>query len=263
MSTLIAVSTFKKPEALKGNLNSLLEHNYHEGNKVLVSDDDNQSSFKALDEFKGKLDLAYISSERKGIWANKNRCIYYFLEKDKSDHLVLSDDDIKLLRPGLLDYAIRVLRDTKEPHITMYLGGQVDFLTGNGHFHVFPILAQTDDVLWTQGCQGIFTLYSRECIEKIGYFNKMPYFYGMEHTLHSARALRMYGKSPDLYPMLASSPKFIRCQGIANNYEVDREKISNQNGIAFQKLMVTIRNGEGLLVDDPGFKPKKETIKEL
>src|SRR5271166_3297646 len=100
MQHLIGITTFKKNAVLKCILDSIDKHGYSSGNPVVVADDLPGESLELSREYSSV--KAYLTGNRHGIWANKNRIIRYFLEESEADALLLLDNDIEFTRPGFL-----------------------------------------------------------------------------------------------------------------------------------------------------------------
>lgn len=243
MSTLIAISTFKKVDALSVLLQSLLDRGYFKGNQILVTDDNagmgyqaNGTNFSSAQETVEAFNLEFgtnvicISGKRRGgVAVNKNRAIKFFLEnKDKFDDLLLLDDDIVFTAPGLLD----LIRSSNEPHMTGFLGSPDD-PTGNKiafgetatpFFKTFPPQGETETHYYCFGSQGVLLYYTKDCISSVGYFDRMPDHYGFEHSLHSNRVNAFRGLFYDWFPVLKNCGQYFQSQSIANNYQADYSK---------------------------------------
>lgn len=268
MKTLICISTFKKPLALRGYLQNLSKNGYvFRDLGFVICDDDNGSSREVYEEFKptfiGK--LFYTTGPNSGISLNKNRGIKFFLEHPEYSHLILSDDDLTILDKDFDLRLIETLQKDNISHLTCYLGDYKDPLTKKGFFSQFPITARTKDTLFVEkGTQGIFSIYTRELIEKVMYFKKFPFFYGYEHAEHSARCQRVEGLAPELYPLFAKSPKYLACAGVPNEYSLSEEDIKEgvhgKNGKFFAEQINLTANGIGLLVKNHNLDLSKEIV---
>lgn len=243
MSTLIGISTFRKVNALSVLLKSLLDHGYFEGNQILVTDDDEGNGYEvdgyeylSAEETVDNFNLDYgtnvvcITGKRRGgVAVNKNRAIKFFTDnQDKFDDLLLLDDDIVFTAPGLLD----LIRSSNEPHMTGFLGSPDD-PTGNliafgetatPFFKTFPPQGETESHYYCLGSQGVLLYYTKECILKVGYFDRMPDHYGFEHSLHSNRVNALRGRFYDWFPVLKNCGSYFQSQSIANNYQADYSK---------------------------------------
>lgn len=226
----VAVTTYKKPEALRGWLDSCQAiGSLH---SVAVCDDNDGETKEIVEEYKLRFPfpLHYLSGERQGIAGNKNRGIQWFLSQtDAAPYLLLSDDDIKFseapvhteLEAGIGDRFIRAYFGTGLEHITGYLGNYADPLSGNPFFEQFPPIAEDDYLYHCGGSQGLLLFFTRNIVEKVGYFSLWRGVYGYEHVDYSMRCGRMDGRCPELYPILKHCNQYFRCQGIGNNYSAD------------------------------------------
>lgn len=274
----IAISTFQKDLALSTLLESLVEHNYHTGNKIVVTDDhqglpydldrktnpnhplfkDNDlqeikrpSAVMVVEGFKVKhpdVDISCVFGKaRGGVAINKNRGIKYFLEHPEFDELLMLDDDIVMTGPGLLE----ACRATGEPHMTGLLGGTEGAVFGADacpFFQSFPPKGETPTHWFCTGSMGMMLWYKREAVEKAGYFNTMPDKYGAEHSLYSCRLNALYGKYIDWFPILKGCEGFFISQSIPNNYTADYEK----NMKFYNKIKPEIFKGINLHIKNPG-----------
>lgn len=248
MKFLISVTTYKKNAALIPFVQSILDTGMHEGNTLLICDDDNGGAREVFDQFKDKLDLVYVTGKNQGIARNKNRGIRYFIENKEFDRLILADDDITLYAPGILEDFEAARAAEGSDHINSYL-------PDSGYFKAFPVIsmASSELICYCQGVQGIFGYYTRELIEKLGYyFPNWPYHYGFEHSEYSARALKLEGNCPELFPSLWNSDLYIKAQQIPNNYEVDLKKVFGKQSELYHTRLQKIYSGVELSVRQHG-----------
>lgn len=278
IKTLIAISTFQKDLALYELLNSLIKHNYHVGNKVIVADDhcglgytldrktnpdhplfkdskedklERPAAWAVVEVFKERhpeLDIECVwGKSRGGVAINKNRGIKYFLEHPEYDNLLLLDDDVVMTGPGLLE----ACRATGEPHMTGLLGGTEGAIFGADacpFFQSFPPKGETPTHWFCTGSMGMMLWYKREAVERAGYFNAMPDKYGAEHSLYSCRINALYGKYIDWFPILKGCEGFFVSQSIPNNYTADYKK----NMKYYNKIKPEIFKGINLTIKNPG-----------
>ena len=249
MKGLWSITTYKKLPALRNIITDLQSPaaDWLQLLDIQVCDDNDGEAEEVAKEF----GVIYTTGPNVGIARNKNRGIHYFLEnKEKYDFLILSDDDLHIA-PGLLEEFFLAVGRDNEFAIGTFLGKRVeaqfdssyiDPASGEGWFNEFPIQAQTDNLIWSAGSQGICSFYTREIVEKIGYFKKFKYFYGTEHAEYASRANRIQGKCPDLFPHLRYSSLFITCQNIPNDYQVNPEKI-NQNYQQYMEYLTETYKG--------------------
>lgn len=257
METLIAISTYLKHEAIRELLGSLKKHGYFEEADILVTDDANDASF-LVDEFPG---LIYMGNkERLGIAKQKNKAIKYFNDSEKYQYLILLDDDIVFRAPGLIQECV----STGLEHLTGYLGQWEDGvgivgaddrpqLSGNPFFIDFPRQGQTEDgkVTFRYGSQGGMLFFTREIIQKAGYFHIPPGKYGFEHSIYSNVINRVQGYCIDWFPILEDSPKFFHDNGKYPN-QYDASKDIKLNNPWWSKKKDEIRKGISFINRNPG-----------
>lgn len=268
---LISISTFKKNTALDVLIGSLIENGALEDSFIHVSDDNNNEAKPVFDKYFAQFPtkFGYSTGPRMGIWGNKNRGIYYFLEKYKeADYFLMMDDDIVSVGPGLCQEFENAYKFSNQQQLSSYLGdadmalagrNKEDEILQNGFFKTFPIIAENEYLYWCGGAQGIACFYTREILEKIGYMDFLGSIYGFEHSLHAARALRFQGYCPELFPMIKRSPNFFKTQLIPNAYDVDMVKVKTIQEPNYCKRLLETYNGYNLTVKTPGLNFKTET----
>lgn len=262
--TLLCISTYQKTDALATLVRSSVKHGYDTGNRILVCDDNANQDYKLTkkdnpnhphwssysfpplsEEEQADLDKGIITmpspsklikqnfsdldievvfgDKRGGVAINKNRGIKYFLEHPEFDELLMLDDDIEMVGPGLLE----AIRATKLPHVTGLLGESEAAVFGADacpFFQSFPPQGETPTHWYCLGSMGVMLYATRECVERVGYMDQMPDFYGAEHSLWSARINMLHGKFLDWFPILKGCENFFTTQSIPNNYIADYSK---------------------------------------
>lgn len=315
MSTTIAISTFQKVDALEGILKSLLNNDYGRFTTVICDDfagkpyqitrsgneghpcwrlPENSgkdavempSAIEIYEKYKQEFrSLSLIHGKgRGGISINKNRGIWYFLNKTKDDYLLLLDDDILFHTPGMVEEWIEVLKaNTNEgpgakysvSHINGtwqdYDPGFFDKLRGRPMIESrkawdadFPIEALGEKGLeWRKGSQGCACFFTRKAVESVGFFDQLGSFYGYEHAVYSSRVnLRVDRRSPVLYGVFDYSAKYFIGNSISNNYNDATVEAAKADPIYQRRLNNEIAMGINLKVKDPGFKIDELTILE-
>jgi hypothetical protein len=246
----LVVTTYKKNIALRVILDSMVENKYTDKNIVCIVDDCMGNAREVYEEFTSKIPkLVYTTGKKRmGIGVNKNRGIRLFLEEFKDcQYLNLSDDDIVYTAPGLHKRYRQVMNQEGISHITGYLGGEFDKVKEeNGFFKLFPPAMTAKDIAYCPGVQGLNLYYKRDIVEKAKYFNKLPYFYGFEHSLYDCRVNRLEGRTPDIHPILLSSPKYFVTQEVPNDYEFNLEDVYKLNGPAYEEGLKTCIRGTNL-----------------
>lgn len=266
--TLFAISTYRKNEALKGIIDSLIKNGYLEQDfHILITDDDNGTAKEIYEGYFAQYPtkFSYVAGERQGIAVNKNRGIYFFLEKTDAKYLILSDDDILITAPGLNKDFIKASIDDRLGHITSYLGVYEDVPEKRNLFEKFATISETEHVYHLiGGCHGICSFYTREVIEQIMYFRKFKFFYGYEHSEHSMRANKVQGRCQEMFPVFKDSPKYIRCQGIPNDYNITAEDLEKNihglNGNQYKEYKLLTYKGYDLKVTDHTLDLTRELI---
>lgn len=227
MKTMIGVKTFRKNDVLQCLLTSLSGHGYTLDTEIVIADDNPGEAFPI---FKANPFVkAYLAGSRHGIAYNSNRLLRYFLHNSDCERLLLLDNDICFSRSGMLDEYEKASATNGVKHIAAYI---IDSDGGDGLQTAFPYRAISKDgsIKWHPGSHGIAQWYTRDIIEKIGYFVRMPYFYGGEHSEHSNRALYSQDVDPELYPVLARSTKYIvSCPINFHAYDVDLSRTFTEN----------------------------------
>lgn len=310
----LSFSTYQKTDAAQALLDSLIQHGYADSAQIHLADDNAgrpytiyrdkntshpcwnnlpkdvtehsmRSAVDLYEEYKAKIpDLALsYGKERLGIAGNKNRSIYYFLEKTKAEHCLLLDDDIVFRAPGMLEEWRQVLQDntfvrngyrSQLSHLTGFwtdfnpdyidpLKNQPWAVSREGWFKDFPVEALADQrgkVEWRKGTMGVSNFYTRRALQAVGYYDTNLSKYGFEHTLHSARVLQLVDKrAPNLYPLYYNCARYFIGQNIANNYFDAAEEAAKADPI-FGRRMREIGLGINLSVKNSGLKQSKETI---
>jgi hypothetical protein len=232
-------------------------------------------------EFRNGLALSY--GPRMGIWGNKNRGIYHFLERCKeATHLCLMDDDLRMKAPGFMEELADVLdKNTFEhpingktslSHInTTWSDSSGDFydplkqqswkISRDGWFETFPLEAVSYRCEWRKGSMGCATLFTRKTIEDIGYMSNLGgSLYGYEHSLYSGKSLlKTDRRSPQLLPSYDATELYMEGGAIPNAYSGTVEEAAKGDP-HYQRRMNDYAFGLGLKETSPGFDPKKETI---
>lgn len=226
MRTMLAIKTHMKNDVLQCLLTSIKNHGYAD-NEIVIADDNPPEAFQVFKD--NKFVTAYLAGSRHGIAYNNNRLIRYFLHRSKCERLALLDNDICFLRPGMLESIEQTTLANGIQHIAAYI---IDADGNDGLQKSFPAQALSKDRLtkWHPGSHGVMQWYTRELMDKVGYFVRMPYFYGGEHSEHSNRAIISQDHDPRMYPVFARSTRYIQsCPVNFHAYDVDLSKTYNEN----------------------------------
>lgn len=262
MKIAVSVTTYKKPLALKGTLETLV--NITDCPKdvecIIVSDDNDGETQELVESFQIKYEngdypylLKYATGFRGGVAKNKNRGLRVFLEDCQADHLVMVDDDLKwrqcdykLRERFFLKELLEAHQESKREHILGYISwGWSDPCTGNSYFVQFPPVAEDKHCFYCHGAQGILLSLTRKAVEEAGYMDIMPTPYGWEHILYSARINRLFGTDPMLFPVLKHCSSYFTCANIPNNYDIPKEELEKNNRF-YMKRMESIFSGTDL-----------------
>lgn len=264
MSSVIAVTTYKKTAALRGSLEGYvhLTDTPEDIEAIIVADDNEGEALPIAEEFQSKYEkgeypypIKYATGPNGGVWRNKNRCLKVFLEECSADHLVMVDDDLawrkcdyRFREPYFLKYLLKAHEHTNRPHILGIISWcWKDPLEGPTYFKTFPPLGEDDYCVYVQGAQGVMLSFTREAVEKTGYMDRMKANYGFEHILYSARMNRLTGYDPILFPVLKNCSSYFTCANIPNGYDVDPAWIKT-NDKQYQGRMQDVLHGVDLLV---------------
>ena len=274
---VLGITTYQKTDALKTLLVSLIDNGYDKESIIHVADDnagqpytlyknvnsahpcwennpgteETMASAPDIVKYLNKyydtnIKISFGKEARVGIAKNKNRNINYFLNKTKAKYLILIDDDLCFHKPGMLKDLEEVLEVNNINHVTGFWSekGRLNDLiqlSGLPWHQDFPVEAQGHKITWHKGCQGVLQVYTRKCIETIGYYdNDLKGKYGYEHDIHSSRAYRAVDKRcPFIKAQYTRCNKFYHGQAIPNNYfdsGTEIAKISEQHAEKINKI---------------------------
>lgn len=267
---LIGITTFRKPNSLQRLLESLFEHGYDK-HTIHVADDaqseDSEfngvrigSALEVVNNFKG-VRCSY-GNARGGISKNKNRNLKFMLDSDYN-HVLLLDDDLEFVRPGLYEELLEVCEKNRINHITGQWSSsqpELEQLTGGGWSTTFPVQAMGHNVTWHEGSHGCSGFFTRKCIEEIGYMNVLKEKYGYEHSLYTSRAMLAVDKrTPKWHPQHSRASRFYTGQAapIPNNYEIENVHANSQE---YLELLTKVWEGKGLHIKDPNLTKKETTV---
>lgn len=239
MKTLIALTTYDKPDILEGILTSIEEFGYHIGNRVVVADDKPGQTLEVCKKF--PFVEAYMCGDTRGIGKNKNRCLRFFHERaEDCEACLLLDHDILFTKHGYLEQCENAWTEDGQAHSNGYV---IDADGNDGLRKTFPTQAESEYLTWANGCHGIALWFTRELLKKVGYIESYPTFYGYEHSDISTRALMVQGFCPILYPTVKRSTKFFKLNpNDYHKYDVNMDDVYGKNSPVFHAhLEQTIR----------------------
>ena len=258
------VSSFKKTDACKPMVESLINGGYlTEGNTLILCDDnaggpnskeDPETMIDVFNLYKKEipdLRLRYGAS-RGGISINKNRGLHeVFKTPEKWDNVCLLDDDFTIKRAGLCEELLGASEADRQDHICTSWERA-------GLWLAFPPRQKSEHCSWSTGVQGNFLFFKMDLLKAIGYYPKYIHMYAYEHVSQSSRALMYQGYCPELYPTLLRSDRYIQPQSIPNRYAIDPDKLHG-NSPQFWADMQRIRQGLDLKIDESHL-PKKGEV---
>lgn len=206
---MIGITTFNRPKTLLRlleSLNNTVDEFTEKHLEVVIADDFSKPEHRktVLDYIskhygsKKKFPITYLyGSSRRGVAANKNRCIYSFLANPRAGELLLLDDDI-VLQPNWWHYLTELSsqgstgtfgslpwRDATKPTLP-FPQDSISLSDGPGKFQVTQTHA-FGNVLWV----------NRDWLLKARYMNPQFRVYGYEHCMWSHRLNKANG-----FPML-------------------------------------------------------------
>ena len=271
------VTTYNKNPALRVWMETFLEHRDDRVKNVVICDDSDESNaLEVFHEFNTKMpkdcNLHYRGGRRVGIARNKNRGLKFFMQETDARFVVLWDDDVEFVGPGIETQLLKA----EYAHITGYLGdirdadGNMQHIpfgaTGNPFFVTFPVAGETDYLCFCAGSQGVMLFCVREVIERVGYFDvDWKGYYGFEHSIWSNRINRGFGICPDWFAILKGCERYFQTQQVPNTYEPDYLKDKDgklqvneqgtplfKNTAQWEKRKTEIYAGIGIKSMDPG-----------
>ena len=125
------------------------------------------------------------NTENMGVWYTKNVGIKCILDND-CDFGFLLDDDVIINDGIVFKYYLRAIELTGYSHFTCINGNE---RTKN------TIVKNGINLRVLSNAQGFWLTFTRKGIEKTGYFNKMPYKAGYEHSLFAEKNI-IFGEIP-------------------------------------------------------------------
>lgn len=212
----LGISTRNRPEGLKHILSTAFEAviNGSAPYEVFVADDgsEDEAQLKILDNiekgiwnsseynFEVKTNRSdelkeSFGTERVGVANNKNRALRY-LYNQGCDYIVIMEDDAYIKHPYWFTAHVLASISSGIHHFNFVPHSMPEHVG-----HVFEITSADNNgefkIAQTQHTTGIFLFFTRECINKVGGFDKRFGLYGFEHVELSDRIR---------HPMVAMSP---------------------------------------------------------
>lgn len=182
--------------------------------------------------------LIYNDTERKGAASARNNLLK---QMEGKDYIFIFDDDCW---PVLPEWKYRI--------INWMIKNEVGYLAGLDYKSIDILRGYNDTIISASPYIGAFSVFSKKCIEKIGYYNTAYDRYGFEDVAYSRRAkeaglcgsdkegwaspvwINMYFHSADMF---AENPPSVLTPEQKKNY-------IEKNGVVYQKEMTDLFNGK-------------------
>ena len=133
----------------------------------------------------------------------KNILIHQFLKGDY-DYLFLIEDDVKILDDDIFDKYIEISNKYNIPHM--------NFCSHPSEQETLYLI--NDDVQISERLLGVFSFYSRRCIQRVGMMNPALNNNCWEHVEHTARIHKEFNYQPSFnhFPDIVNSWEYIKMQ---------------------------------------------------
>jgi glycosyltransferase involved in cell wall biosynthesis len=166
-----------------------------------------------------------MKPQNTGIAKTKNTCIKTLLDHGCPIGF-LADDDMEY-RKGWESLYIDSMKKAKIPHFSFFTGGEVETVEHNGHrINKTPLL-----------CGSLLT-FTKNLIDRVGYFKVLPYKYGHEHTNFTTRSILM--KEIPFFCDVVDSDKFLNIIpesfSVKSMLEVDQNGVDENGSIALKEF---------------------------
>jgi GT2 family glycosyltransferase len=143
-------------------------------------------------------DLTYIKNEKNlGVGVSKNKALQHLMENTDSEYLFLFEDDIFVKDPAVFERYIEVIEKTGLQHLNFSQHGVCNKTAAGAPRPVAVIEYKKIQVPFYIACVGAMSVYTRKCIETVGYMDER-YFNACEHVEHSHR-IHLAGMSPGFW----------------------------------------------------------------
>ena len=177
----IGIVTYNRLEAVKEDvraIESLTQTPYH-----LVIVDDGSTDGTA--SWARDHDIPVITGRNRGISANKNRALQYFLDHTDCDPILLFEDDC---RPSVGGWE-------KEWISAVQKWGHLSNKHPGWHPNTYSGEGSAQNPFWSNILTAQVTIFEREVLQQIGYLDTRFKGYGHEHVEHSHRASRLLSRT--------------------------------------------------------------------
>jgi hypothetical protein len=143
---------------------------------------------------------------RRAVVYNKNMIMRLFLNSGH-DYLFIIEDDVKILDNDVFQY---------------YVEASVKHNIHHMNFCGYPLPDRirydyNDDIQISENLMGVFSFYTKECIQNVGLMNERLCHNCWEHIEHTARINKYYKYNPEFYhfPDISNSWEYLRLQKTA------------------------------------------------
>jgi len=186
MTIGLAVIGYSRPDYLKQCMDSLQKNNWGKATVKVVALD-----FKDEDTNNKNLEIARSYGEgitiihahkNCGVASNKNSALEHMMDEG-CEHLFLIEDDILMKDPRTCEKYVAYAKMLNLEHLNFAHHGPANV----GHEKLYPFKAAPMAVY--PHCVGAFSYYTRNCIEKVGYFDE-KFINAWEHVEHTYRIIK-------------------------------------------------------------------------
>lgn len=178
----LGIVTYNRPEYFKQCIDAVIKHLADKVDVIFVYNDGTPYPPEVYPNGV----VVSEATENKGVATAKNACLKYMMDAG-CDWLFVMEDDIIVKSPDVLDMYMACALDTGINHLMFAHHGP-----DNTH-----IRTEMGTAALYGSCVGAFTMYTREGIETVGYFDE-GFFNAIEHIEHTYR-LSEAGFHPHLY----------------------------------------------------------------
>ena len=198
----IGILTCDRPEFFDHCINSI--RFVHASHLIIVNSGTHDTYFSP--EFAVKSKILESKNDQKtpaSIASGKNHIVQVFLESTQDDFLYIIEDDVRVVNPRIFYDYIELSLESGLQHLIWGGGGPNNRRPNKDPIAIHQIEYTNGQVaVFYKHCVGMFNLYSRKLLEKIGGFDE-KFVNSMEHVDHSYRAVKegflpAYGVWPDL-----------------------------------------------------------------
>jgi len=200
---------------IRVTLDSIAEHC---ASDVLVVDDGSpieyQDYVKSLCRARGFLFV--------GVWNNggishaKNLCLSEFIEQPKYSHLIMLDDDVKVISD-----------EFESTYTTAMERAGVGILSWHDPAYTGAAAEQDGELVASSKTCGVCVVVSRECVQATGFYKVMPGKWGREHSEYYQRAAAKFAK-PGVYLDVPNSQTLLVLASNASVFTHEEKLASNE-----------------------------------